>query len=1424
MFFASRVNPPQCSPAYAQCRELFLSGHTRKARQVALQLAKSHGPQCAEDYMLCGDISLSALHIHQYYATIKLGLKRFPQHRGLNILWGTILRSRSRIVEAIAFLEDLVERSTGPDKILPNIILASVYAKAGFRRKPLAVFETQHADQEDFYYYQYQKALTALYLRDWHQAVACAERCTQLAPKWLAARELLLEARLSNNDITGGQKELNQMIQARIEDAGVLLKAGFFHYACNHLKHAAQALEHLLNHWENKSLHSVANNLLALIHWRNGNFSEAQKRAAACEPEINELFQKGRPGLESSSRLMLPMPLTAQGHMMCVPVSVMMTAAVQGVKLDADEIYQEAKGWAGTQMWRMSETLIKHGFTTYYVKAEPATVMKLLRMGIPLVGETFGAFYNHVEVIHGFDQGLDIFYLRDPESWIPGHLHMDDLAKRYSTNGGYLYALVSKKNKERLQLAPHEFSAAGEQLFRLQRACALGRVEEAEKVYALLPPIDSILFMAAECAVGVACTEQEKQKVLEMVSKNEDLPPVLRMRALFSMAQFKPPNELLAELNRWKELVGSYMSHLVMLMIDTMDHKWERVVEQADALLQRAYGHEIPWIYKSIALGELGRLKEAREAVDNALDIAPHSLWAREIKNEFSKDHRPYQQRLEEIDELITHLPDDHNLKWIRAGILLDGEDGLRYEEAEKKYIALMPRDKRGYMRLAWWYQSQERTDLINAVIALGNRYLGDQLPKPETEESTPAPSTPESSNHAGAKTEAAETEHVKTAPPPDDAKESDDPAVKLLAEVERQCNESKSGQHPDQLEAVPRAMALLYDGELLWHQVAQLLFYRIITVYRNFNSGEAAEELKRILPPKPAILPGPPFLGLTGLLENLDVLNLAHEEAAVLREWAGGQIPANASAPPELTLQMAHFKQLRGHLNEAENIYADLAEKHPNMIDAHFYVGEIAYIKERLRLALEKSEAVLELEPSHYETLIRLTGVCGALNMPDRQLYWHERGWRKYPYSYYQTLNYLSKTAVIKGHKEAEKIRESVAHFHEPLRQALLNFHVKSFYYYTSDIKELLNSPPLKESKHPAVLEANLELYHNIGAYADLKKAAAKALETEPGNLEFMAHYGAALARLNPDAALEYYRSCLQKGFFHKSILDGFLNLSESDLLSTGGQLMDEAPEQYRESILEILSQTALQWHNLKEARAYLEWVLQQAPHLPQVRLNAAIFYNETGEFMKSYQTLQPLLSQYPDDPEYLLWAARATRSSTPQDALLFMERAYRLNDGIAFALELAKVYQLLSQNDKARKVYQQVLRNAPYEGVAIVDLIALGEPAGDFLDDLFIVVSQKESATVPNLHLITLQTAIRHNKTIPLHWIDTARSRFETIKNFKPYADEQLRLGLAIAHWFKEKEEPDAERYYRKHCGKMLDKIKLRNLWTRDHWVPWG
>ncbi len=115
-------------------------------------------------------------------------------------------------------------------------------------------------------------------------------------------------------------------------------------------------------------------------------------------------------------------------------------------------------------------------------------------------------FIGHVEVVSGYDEGLGVFYLRDPESWFPGILQRQELADRYAPAGGGLLALVPPERRGQVEIRLDWQAPAAAALVALEKARSLGDRETAEACYRAVPQDSSASVRRDNLAQGIVLT------------------------------------------------------------------------------------------------------------------------------------------------------------------------------------------------------------------------------------------------------------------------------------------------------------------------------------------------------------------------------------------------------------------------------------------------------------------------------------------------------------------------------------------------------------------------------------------------------------------------------------------------------------------------------------------------------------------------------------------------------------------------------------------------------------------------------------------------------------------------------------------------------------------------------------------------------
>ncbi|MEM9557394.1 MAG: hypothetical protein AAGC60_24260 [Acidobacteriota bacterium] len=1414
MFFESRTDAPPVSDAYAEAAELFAAGRARAARSVAAEA----GPWRLEgDALLCSDLERAGAFYRRYFAVVQLAGRRFAGGSGgaarrLAIERTRVDMVRGRWQRATARVDELL-RDADDDRALLEALLASAWAQIGFAARAARHRERALAEGADDARVDYELAYAEVCLRRWDEAAMYGARAVERAPRWPRARVFFAESLLARGQVAEAVQVVYQPLEEGLQDATLELLAGLQAFHLGDHERALGLLVRYETGWGRERKDESLRPILPLLPWRFDDTERVLEELETARPElVASLRERG-----GGRRRLISLPAVRQEHQLCLPTAVTMAVAPQQVTLDPRELFAAAGGTEGLPIWRMVETLRGRYYEVRVVRARLDIVRALLDQGVALIGQIEGLFENHVEVICGEDEGLGMLYLRDPEAWTPGLMPADALDRRYALSGGGLLVVLSGAWARRVVFPPDARALEAEALIVLERACARGEIEVAERAAAAIDDASPAAVRRDLVGRGIVATPAAVSRRLLAVAADGERHPLSRLRAILTLERTDLLDEVLDA--QEEDFLGHGGQRLVQLARLRADGRWDAVEVLCGELLDRFPQLDTLWIHRAEAAARCGRLDEARRHADHALELSPESVHVRSLVRQLFPSTRPAADEAEELRQLLRKFPEHHALRRELAQTLSALGDGLALEEALREVQKATPRMPVAWGQLAAWYLVQDRDDLAHATLEEGRRWVGvDELPLWPFELDDDEPAVAESIAEDP-------DAHAEAVAPPLGFTEEE---RELLWQQARREIADGGGVALDRLCELERA------GRLPWYEAANLLALRLHARVLDEVSGPIAGEPTAAEDAVSALLPetldGPPLAALAAVLGALEPRRLPRRVAVVVLRWAESLV-ARESMPklllPELELGLAALHESCGDAMAAERRYRRLTEEHERLAYAWHRLGVVLAARGALDAAATAQRRALALEPGQAEALESLLEIVrGQGNRVDELVLLAGRC-RLWPYSTDALHELVHATAATRG--RAAALAELEARGGTQRSESLT---VLRALILLSDDPEAaaaaLDLPATRDSLDEVEPRRTL----------DVRVALLRAR----GELSAaLAELDAALARTPDDPWMVRLRAELleERGdheelgaFCRRALLDGagdaYLALRWlaqcDDPPQDAGELLAAADDATRPALAMALAAALEDTAPLEVRIAFLERCRNLLPALVPLRDHLARLYHAAGETLRAIAEAEDLLTLDPEAPERMALLGSVLLESKPKQALQVLGREVERSGSIESRLQIAFAHHRLGRGDAAEAAYREVAEatrpEASSHAVALLNLALLGRVDDWTWSALLALLEQPDSARIDGLHLQLVELARARGERLPEAWLRGAAGRFEQLMEAEP-TDERLRLGVALARWLAERGDAEAARRTRAQAGGFVRRLNLL-WWPGARWIP--
>jgi tetratricopeptide (TPR) repeat protein len=711
MFFECRAAPPAVSEPFIPCAELFQAGKTRAAAREALALAAAgEEPRLAADVLLLADLARASGLPRRAEAWLRWGQRHFPGERRLTfaLLYEKI--GRQPLSRSLGQIDFLAASSEGGDGGVAEALRSLVWARHGFVRRAVEHRERTLRTGLRLPFVVYLLTEVELELHRFEEAAELGQRLAQQVPRWARARLLLAEALLGRTRSEEGLRALWEPLQQGTEDAGLELRTGWLAFHLGDHAAAFDLLWRRVKGWPEAEGAAALMRRLENLPWRLERTPDALPELLAEAPALAETLAG-----ELEGRHLLAHPLISWRRGPGLAAAVTMVTAAQGVAAEPRMLVEALAGREEMPLWRLADLVAERHFRVELVNTSSEVLCSLIDQGVALIGERESWPRPRLEVVKGYDLGRRLFLLARPDDPAPEVVSFEEVPARYASSGG-LIALVAPLRAFEVALLPGSRSLPMALEAEIERACALGERERAEKAVRALGARRPTALRRELAIRAVLRGPRESAAAIAALLAEPRQSPAARLRAAAELRDA----EFLAGVRpflRPEEPVPGIGRRVPALFEAWADRDWPRLLAVAGQLAERCPELEIFWTAKALAAACLGYSEIAREAAQLAVELAPEAFEAQALLRLLRASPRPALEEIGELRRVVEQNPHRHRLKLELVRELARQGDGLLFEKALLETLRFLPRWPPAWHLLAEWYAGQRRADLAQGAL-----------------------------------------------------------------------------------------------------------------------------------------------------------------------------------------------------------------------------------------------------------------------------------------------------------------------------------------------------------------------------------------------------------------------------------------------------------------------------------------------------------------------------------------------------------------------------------------------------------------------------------------------------------------------------------------------------------------------------------
>lgn len=1382
-----------------------LNGSFRKKHGGAGEAAS------ADDWVFAADV-LAGCGLHdQAKLLARRAFELFPDSEWLAVVNAWDMSADGKLFECREALVRLKEKLSAD--WLPVLLAVETYnySISGWRVSAEKAEAAALYVAGDNAFANYVLARAAARRSEWQQANELGLRALKAAPHWSRARGALTDSLLAVGQLDSARQILGSIPEDSKPFFSLDLSSSIMEQAGGDMAAAIESLEKLLDRWPLRSrYHRFAAWQLALLLMNSGQDKRVQDVVGKFHLRRLDIGRKS----DSNRKQLISLPLVSQTHNHCVPTVAAMAAGAQGVDARPMEYAAGMQTRNGTPMWRMVDYMRTMGFRAECFRAEIRIIQDLLDQKIPLIGTLHGLFSSHVDVICGYDEGLQLLHMRDPMHWFGRSIPYDTVAGKYHSGYG-LWGLVAPDRVDEVTISEEWLDFPGAAHVQLSRACSLADLVLAEKSFAAIPDDHPLALSRDSISRGIVITPGQFEKSLVRHAVLDDDPSTEQIRALLMRINSENAGEISELVDGLRVRLKDDFVDYVQAQCLMAQHRWT----EAEYLLRRVTG-KIPqldsaWNVLSEICEQLGKADEAESCLGNALDISPDNLPFNRRLVEIQSLKIPFEQRWARARQIDGQFGDNNETCFILAEVLADSGDGLEYEEILKRCIRYFPRLPGSYQQLASWYLLQGREDLAGPVLKTGRELIGiDELPKWDFElseeylETTPGDPEP-----------AGTPESLSPASPPlgPNVDTTFTARFESLMTQSADCNWQELIQLPLVLDLLKEDN----EGRLAWLDSVRfrsLMLRKAILgiVGKEFGEEQGVSCLQMALPGEN--MPGIPEIYARSLLESLEGIPVDGDTARTLLDWIHQRCP-NSRAHADLEFTRAWLLEQSGKLNLAEGVLKELIRIHPAYAPAWYRKGAIASSRNDFAMAVSHLNQAISIQPSLAGALEELVRLAEYLNDETAMVY-REKMAALTPYSV--SKRYLVALATGRKANSADAAIDYMQK-HESLMgsngQALMVARLYADFGQHQEALKCLegNSPSPKSQRIADWIRVDCLVEED--RFGEALGILERMLDREPDDDDVADQLVRVLRQISPEKSRVFCEEKLKAG--HALPLFAFVAATAApDPAQFAIVLLPDVPEKKRAAVATSFSRALSGAEHLKSLMKYLHWISSEMPQLVDLQELYSVRLNMQGRDREATAIAKKLLERSPDDPRWLRLMGIVIQDYDAKQSVKYLEKEFAITGSAETLTRLARGHQLAGAKDKARDYYYRALALHSYDSLAISNLVLMLNDSSPQLYEYACGAMERGNGVDDQYFLIVcVMLAKKLGRPMPHCWFSLAVRRMEMVQAEGGFLDERKKLKRALGAWTAVRPADSGTIGYR---STLSDRLAARFLWPGHKWIP--
>ncbi len=350
---------------------------------------------------------------------------------------------------------------------------------------------------------------------------------------------------------------------------------------------------------------------------------------------------------EQQDRIYLPLKPQLQRYNQCVPCALSIVLDYHRVAAGAAHLGQMLMEDRGTPLDRVYDWLEREGYGLITFQAGPEQVKEVLRAELPLLMLVSQGVESHVTIIHGYDDGLQCFFLRDPSHLYPLALPYDSYDESFLNSHHQAVVIVPPHRRAALYPMRHWDEPALRDMARCFRAIKNKQESTAaqimNRVASRLRGQPCLAQFQVDYYPGYT-GEEEFAEAAGLLWSAPQQRHFFRLRVINALLRSDWPDEATGRLDSLEREEFDWYARFIQARLQLSLGKNEEAVKAGTKVLQRNPHFTEAYLLMGEALLQQENYAEAERYLQWALELEPGSSKVYAYLGEYHRCRKNYQQ------------------------------------------------------------------------------------------------------------------------------------------------------------------------------------------------------------------------------------------------------------------------------------------------------------------------------------------------------------------------------------------------------------------------------------------------------------------------------------------------------------------------------------------------------------------------------------------------------------------------------------------------------------------------------------------------------------------------------------------------------------------------------------------------------------